>query len=169
MKKILFTIFSSFVLINISYGQADTTTLTKIGSIAPAFTCRTIEGKTIDISSLKGSVVMINFFATWCSPCNLELPVLQKKIWEKYKHTKGFELVIIGREHSEEEVRKFVAAKKLTMPFAPDPGRKIYSLYATQTIPRNVIIGKDGKIIYQSSGYTQEEFRKIEELLAGIL
>jgi hypothetical protein len=52
------------------------------------------------------------------------------------------------------------------MPFAPDQNREVYGLYATQFIPRNVIIGKDGKIIFQSMGYTPEEFRKIEVLLA---
>jgi thioredoxin-related protein len=52
------------------------------------------------------------------------------------------------------------------MPFAPDPKRAIFNLYATQSIPRNVIIGKDGKIIFQSTGYTPEEFKKVESLLA---
>ncbi len=166
MKKELITLFACLTAVTIAAAQTDTTTLIRIGDKAPGFTCTTIDGKTIDISKLQGKIVMINFFATWCGPCNAELPVLQKNIWDKYKNNGNFQLIILGRQHNETEVSNFVKSKKFTMPFAPDPGRKIYGLYATQFIPRNVIIGKDGRIIFQSMGYTPEEFRKIEEMLA---
>ena len=166
MKKL--TIYLTITLFTtlIAFGQQDTTTFTKVGDKAPAFICKTIDGKTLDISKLQGKYVMVNFFATWCGPCNNELPVLQKNIWEKYKNNPNFVLIILGREHSEKEVQDFVTQKNFTMPFAPDPGRKIFKLYASQSIPRNVIIGKDGKIIFQSIGYTEEEFKKVESLLA---
>ena len=166
MKKEILLLITCFAVITITSAQSDTTTITRVGDRAPAFTCRTIDGKTIDISKLQGKIIMINFFATWCGPCLQELPVLQKNIWDKYKTNDNFQLIILGRQHTEAEVRKFVDSRKFTMPFAPDPERKIYSLYATQFIPRNVIIGKDGRIIFQSMGYTPEEFRKIEDLLA---
>jgi peroxiredoxin len=166
MKRKLLSLLAGFAAITIAAAQSDTTTLTRIGDKAPVFTCKTITGKTVDISKLRGKIVMINFFATWCGPCNLELPVLQKNIWDKYKNNPGFELIILGREHNEKEVSDFVKSKNLTMPFAPDPNREIYKLYATQFIPRNVIIGKDGNIIFQSNGYTPEEFKKIESFLA---
>jgi len=165
MKKEILLLITCFALITITSAQSDTTTITRVGDRAPAFTCRTIDGKTIDISKLQGKIVMINFFATWCGPCLQELPVLQNNIWDKYKTNDNFQLIILGRQHTEAEVRKFVDSRKFTMPFAPDPERKIYSLYATQFIPRNVIIGKDGRIIFQSMGYTPEEFKKIEDLL----
>jgi len=166
MNKVLLTIIGCFAAVLFAAAQPDTTTITRVGDKAPVFTCRTIDGKTIDISKLQGKIIMINFFATWCGPCLQELPVLQKNIWDKYKGNDNFQLIILGRQHNETEVRKFVESRKFTMPFAPDPERKIYSLYATQFIPRNVIIGKDGRIIFQSMGYAPEEFRKIEDLLA---
>ena len=166
MKKVLISLITCFTVITIAAAQADTTTLTRIGDKAPVFTCKTIDGKTIDISKLQGKIIMINFFATWCGPCILELPVLQKNIWDKYKDNQNFELIILGRQHNETEVSNFVKLKKFTMPFAPDPNREVYGLYATQFIPRNVIIDKDGRIIFQSMGYTPEEFRKIEDFLA---
>jgi peroxiredoxin len=166
MKRTIFSLITGFLMFSALNAQTDTSTLTKVGDKAPAFTCTTTDGKTIDINKLQGKIIMINFFATWCPPCNKELPVLQKNVWEKYKNNKDFVLVIVGREHNEKEVKDFVTAKKFTMPFAPDPKRAIFSLYATQSIPRNVIIGKDGRIIFQSIGYTEEEFKKIEVLLA---
>jgi peroxiredoxin len=169
MKKFLFLIIFSVLMISHAAGQKDTTTYTKVGDKAPQFTCTTIDGKTIDINKLQGKIIMINFFATWCPPCNLELPVLQKNVWEKYKNNPDFVLVILGREHNAKEVRDFVESKKFTMPFAPDPRRAVFKLYASQSIPRNVVIGKDGRIIFQSIGYTPEEFKKVEELLASKL
>jgi peroxiredoxin len=166
MKNLMLFIMTAFSVSCLVEGQTDTSTLTKTGDKAPAFVCRTIDGKTIDISKQQGKIVMINFFATWCGPCNRELPLLQKNIWEKYKDDKNFVLVIIGREHNEKEVSDFVLKKKFTMPFAPDPKREIFSKYATQTIPRNIIIGKDGRIIFQNAGFSPDEFSRIEKLLA---
>jgi peroxiredoxin len=166
MKKVLLLLLAVFITLSNSTAQDDPSTLTKVGDKVPIFTCKTIAGKTVDISKLQGKILMINFFATWCGPCMLELPVLQKNIWDKYKNRSDFELIILGREHNEEEVSKFVKTKGFTMPFAPDLERKIFSLFATQSIPRNVIVGKDGKIIFQSIGFTPEEFKEIEVLLA---
>ncbi|MCU0456394.1 MAG: TlpA family protein disulfide reductase [Bacteroidales bacterium] len=166
MKRILVSAFIILSLCATASPQTDTTTLTKVGDKAPAFSCKTTDGKSFDLAKQKGKIVLINFFATWCGPCNSELPVLQKNIWEKYRNNKSFSLIILGREHTAEEVSAFVKTKGFTMPFAPDPGREIFKLYATQSIPRNVIVGKDGKIIFQSIGYSPEEFKKVEEVLA---
>jgi peroxiredoxin len=166
MKRALFISFTFFSSVLLLAAQTDNTTLVKIGDKAPLFTCKTIDNKTVDAATLKGKFVLINFFATWCGPCNQELPLLQKNIWDKYKNNPSFELIILGREHSEKEVADFVKTKKFTMPFAPDPKREIFKLYATQSIPRNVIIGKDGRIIFQSIGYSDSEFKKLEAFLA---
>jgi peroxiredoxin len=166
MKRSLISAVFILVLISMASSQIDNTTLTKIGDKAPAFSCTMIDGQSFDLIKMKGRIVLINFFATWCGPCNSELPVLQKNIWEKYKNNKSFSLIILGREHNAKEVSDFVKTKGFTMPFAPDPERGIFKLYATQSIPRNVIVGKDGKIIFQSIGYTEAEFKKIEDFLA---
>jgi peroxiredoxin len=166
MKRILLTLITVMTCLIIISGQADTTTLTRIGQKAPVFSCKTIDGKVIDIGKLHGKIIMINFFAAWCGPCNLELPVLEKNIWSRYRNNPDFVLLILGREHTEKEVGDFVSSKKFTMPFAPDPSREIFKLYATQNIPRNVLIGKDGNIIYQSMGYSKEDFQKLETFLA---
>jgi len=144
-------------------------TINKVGDKAPDFVCTTIDGKTIDTKEMRGKVIMINFFATWCPPCKKELPVLQKNVAEKYAGNKDFVLVVLGREHNMDEMNKYAEETGLKLPFAPDVERKIYSLYANVTIPRNVIIDKKGNISYQAIGYSEEEFKKIEDHLAGLL
>lgn len=166
MKKILLSTIIITFFSMITDAQTDSTTLTKVGEKAPAFSCRTIDGKTFDMAKLQGKVIMINFFATWCPPCNQELPVLQNNIWNRYKTNADFVLLVVGREHNETEVGDFAGIKNFSMPFVADPERKIYDLYASKYIPRIVLIGKDGKIIFQNRGYTKEEFEEIEKLIA---
>lgn len=165
MKRLFLLILISIAMLTESEAQQDTTAVTKLGDKAPLFTCRTIDGKIYNLGQLKGKVVMINFFATWCPGCNLELPELEKEIWKKYKANTDFVLLVIGREHSEKDLKDYAASKNLDLPFVPDPTRDIYKLYATKYIPRNIVIDKKGIIVYQKSGFTVKELADIDKLI----
>jgi peroxiredoxin len=169
MRRVLMFVIISFFMVIESEAQKDTTANTKPGDKAPVFTCKTLDGRTLDISKLGGKIIMINFFATWCPGCNLELPELQKTIWEKYKNNPGFVLIVIGREHTEKELADFAGSRNYSLPFAADPKREIYDLYASKYIPRNILIDREGKIIYQNSGFTVKELEEIEKLIANNL
>jgi peroxiredoxin len=145
------------------YGQAapeDSTTLTRIGQIPPDFAATMLDGRAFSLAQNKGSVVLLDFFATWCTACKMELPDLQKNVWEPFKSS-GLVVICIGREHTREELEKFRDENGFTLDFAPDPTRGIFKLFATKNIPRNVLIGKDGTIRYQSLGYNPDEFKEL--------
>jgi peroxiredoxin len=167
-KTVTATVIMIFAMATLK-GQEGNGTLLKVGDKAPLFTAKTIDGKTVDLTKIKDKVIMLTFFATWCGPCNQELPVLEKNIWNKYRDNDDFILLVLGREHDEKALKDFAAAKGFNLPFAPDPKREVFSKYAEISIPRNVIIGKDGKIAWQGIGYNPEEFREMEEFLAGLL
>lgn len=93
-----------------------------------------------------------------------EMSHLESEVWQQFKD-RGLIVVAIGREHSAAEMIKFKADKHLTMAVAPDPKREIYSKYATKYIPRNFLIGRDGKIIFASMGFDQPEFDKMVTLI----
>jgi peroxiredoxin len=169
MKTKQLLLFFCLFTFSLSLFAQDEFTLVKEGQKAPDFTYETAPGKTAKLSDLKGKVVWINFFATWCGPCRQELPHLQKEVYNKLKNNKNFELIILGREHSWEEINKFKTEQKYTMPFYPDIERKIFSLYAKQNIPRNFIIDKDGKVAVSSTGFTEKEFEEIVEKVNGLL
>jgi peroxiredoxin len=162
---LLFLLCCSFPTLAQEEGEGD---IVKIGEKAPNFSI-TIDGKPTQLSDLKGKVVLINFFATWCGPCMTELPVLQKKVFDKYKENNNFSLMILGRGHNEAEIEKFVKSKKYTMPFYPDFDKSIYNLYASKFIPRNYIIDKNGIVVYASRGYNPEEFEAMTNFLDKLI
>ena len=113
-------------------------------------------------------IVLINFWATWCPPCQEELKRVQKEIIDRFKG-KDFVFLAISREESKEQVKKFRERNGYTFPMGLDPERKIYSKFATATIPRNFIIDKKGKIVEIEVGYTKEAFAKMIEKLERLL
>ena len=163
MKISFFLLFLLFTIT--SFAQFDKV---KVGDKAPQFVIINKKDK-VDISGLKGKVILINFFATWCSPCRTELPVLQKNIWEKYKDDKDFNLVIIGRGHTEEEINSFKTKTSSVMPMYPDPDKSVYNLFASQYIPRNYLIDKKGNIRFMSKGFDQSEFDAMANLIKVLL
>jgi peroxiredoxin len=169
MKTKQLLVFFTLLAFTSSIFAQDEFTLIKVGNKAPDFSFATENGQTKKLSDLKGKVVWINFFATWCGPCRQELPHLQKEVYDKLKDNPQFELIILGREHSWEEINKFKADNNYNMPFYPDAGRKVFSLYAKQNIPRNFIIDKEGKVAVSSTGFTEKEFAEIVEKVDVLL
>ncbi|MGO4293316.1 TlpA family protein disulfide reductase [Chitinophaga sp. RAB17] len=156
----LFTFFSAYS----SYAQ-DKDTYIKTGDNVPSFSFELTEGKTVNIADYKGKLVLLNLFATWCPPCNAELPEVQKKIWAPHKKDPRFAFFVFGREEGWEKLKPFKEKKGFDFPILPDEGRKIFSLFAAQNIPRNFLIDENGKVIYSSVGYSPEEFKQLVDLI----
>lgn len=163
MHKILIIVLALFIT-NVAFAQDEKPEVINIGDVAPTFKVTTLNGKTIDTKTLKGKVIYLNFFATWCRPCIKEIPHVEADIWKTIKHD-DFVMVAIGREHSMEEMKTFRKKKSLTLPISADPKREIYSQFAPQMIPRNIVIDKTGKVVYSKHGFTEEEFKGMIELI----
>ena len=141
----------------------------KVGDALPKFELNSTVYGNIKPADLKGKVVLVSLFATWCGPCQKELAEVQSTLWPKYKDNKNFVMLVIGREHSDEDLQKYNERKKFTFPLYPDPKREVFSLFAEKSIPRAYLFGKDGKLIYSSVGYTEEEFQKLMKTIESAL
>ena len=141
----------------------------KIGEQTPVFEWKDKKEERKDISMLKGKVVLINFFATWCPPCRQELPRVENEIWAKYKSRADFSLLVFAREEGWDKIDPFMSKQQYTFPVFPDLKREIFSKYADTGIPRNVILNKKGEVVYQSIGYTEDEFRHLLTVLESEL
>jgi peroxiredoxin len=155
-----------FFFSSISFAQDDleSTTIVKVGNNPPVFTTQSLSGKTFSSDELKGKVVLINFWATWCPPCKAELPLLQKNIYDKIKDN-NFAVFCISRGEKDDVVKKFIQRNKYTFPVYLDPETKTYNLFASKYIPRNFVIGKDGKVKMTTVGFSKEEFDKMIKLI----
>lgn len=166
-KYVLIAIFS--LLASVFVKAQDDGDIVKAGDKMPVFTIVSDNGTKTSSSSLKGKVVLVNFFATWCPPCQKELAEIQKTLWPKYKDDPDFALLVVGREHTDAELVKYNEKKGFTFPLYPDKNRAIYSAFAKNLIPRSYLIGKDGKVIYVSKGYSEEDFTLLMEKIAVAL
>ena len=114
---------------------------------------------------------MLQFTASWCGVCRKEMPFIERDIWQKHKDNSSFALYGIDRDEPLKRVQAFAKQTGVTYPLGLDPGANIFALYAERNagITRNVLIGKDGKIVMMTRLYNEEEFsslcKKIDELL----
>ena len=134
-------------------------TRTRVGDPAPAVSGTAVTGETYTLAALHGKVVVLSLFATWCGPCNEEMPRMEKELWLPYR-ARGLVVLAAAREEGADKLRPFAAKLGLTFPLLPDPDRAIFSRFATAYIPRLYVIGADGRIKYQSMGYVPEEFQR---------
>lgn len=144
------------------------TTLINKGYKAPDFTVEMVSGEQLTLSKLKGKVVVVNFWATWCPPCRQELKVVEKQLIERFKG-KDFVFLPISRGEAKKTVEAFRKQNGYTFPMGLDPKQTIYKKYASNYIPRNFVVGKDGKVIYTSVGYTPEEFAEMISVIEKAL
>lgn len=147
----------------------DTTALVRVGDKAPDFTVEMFDGAEISLGALRGKVVLLNFWATWCPPCREELSHVQKEIIDRFEG-RPFVFLPVSRGESREAVAAFREKTGYAFPMGLDSLRTVYDRYASNFIPRNFLIGPDGKVVFSAVGYDEEEFRElilaIEEALA---
>ena len=139
-------------------------TIIKEGEVAPDFEITMFDGSVVKLADLKNKVVLLNFWATWCPPCRKELTRVEKDIIEKFKG-QPFVFLPVSRGEKRETVAEFREKMGYTFPMGLDPDSLNYKKYAVTYIPRNFLIGKDGKVVKASVGYEEAEFDELIKLI----
>ncbi len=139
-----------------------------VGAPAPDFTLTLMSGEQVKLSALKGKVVFVNLWATWCPPCREEMPSMVE-FYNLY-HEKGVELVAISEDTNREEVTKMLAKLGVAFPVGLDNDRELYQLYGATGVPETHLVDKIGVIRGKKIGpfnWMHPEFHKmVDEELA---
>lgn len=120
------------------------------------FALTDLQGKSWTLGSLRGKVVLVNFWATWCPPCRKEMPDLET-LYERFKD-KGFVILAISDEE-QNKVQPFIKERSIQYPVLLDSGRKVNDLFEVEGIPKSFVYDRDGKLVAQSIDMrTQHQF-----------
>jgi Peroxiredoxin len=123
------------------------------------FTLTDLRGKTWHLREMKGKVVLVNFWATWCPPCRKEMPDLDA-LYQKFKD-QDFVVLSISDEEAA-KVSPFIAERKISYPVLLDPGRKVNEAFVVEGIPKSFVYDRDGKLVAQSIDMrTRSQFQQM--------
>jgi cytochrome c biogenesis protein CcmG/thiol:disulfide interchange protein DsbE len=115
-----------------------------VGQPAPDFALRTPDGAVVKLSDLRGSVVLVNFWATWCRPCKQELPDIQHA-YDEF-HARGLEVLEVDYQESAGDAAAFFKEHNITLPMVLDSEGGVYAQYRLQGLPDSFFVTRDGTI-----------------------
>lgn len=129
-----------------------------VGTPAPDFTLKTISGKsTISLSDYKGTIVLLDFWASWCAPCQRSLPELQK-LEEKFENLK---ILAICIDDKQETGLEFMRRHQVDLSVLFDEKKKVAETYNVESMPSALLIDQDGIIRFALSGYTEKQLSQL--------
>ena len=118
---------------------------------APDFTLPGDNGQAVSLSDLRGQVVMINFWASWCGPCRQEMPLLEQ-IHQRYESL-GFTLLGVNVEENSSDAKAFLQDRPVSFPILFDPDNGVSKLYDVVAMPSTVLIDRQGNVRYLHHGF----------------
>jgi thiol-disulfide isomerase/thioredoxin len=133
------------------------------------FQILTMDGESFDFRDLKGKVVFLNFWASWCAPCIAEMPGIQD-IYEDYKDLNDIAFVMITLDREPEKAAKFIAKKDYSFPvYKPDMTEGIPAMYNAPSIPTTFVLNKNGRVDTKKVGMANYDSKKFRKYLDKLL
>jgi len=139
------------------------------GGIAPAaeFSLKSRAGEAVSLGSLKGQVVLINFWATWCGPCRKEMPLLEQ-IQKKYAPL-GFTMLGVNVEEDTRLMETFLKDVPVSFPILLDPANGVSKLYNVSAMPSTVIVDRKGNVRFIHQGYQPGDEGKYQDMIRQLV
>lgn len=137
------------------------------GRVPPPIGLLDRSGRKVDLEELRGKVVLVDFWASWCGPCRQELPVLES-LHRRFA-SQGLVVVGISIDRSEKKMKRFLQSVPLSFRIVHDPSLRVASRYETSVMPSSYFIARDGKLRYVHEGFREEDAADIEARLRTLL
>ncbi|MBU0905911.1 MAG: thiol-disulfide oxidoreductase ResA [Firmicutes bacterium] len=151
---IIFTIYNNLT--------KETTGVLKVGDMAPNFELVDMNGKTHQLSDYKGQGVFLNFWGTWCKPCEREFPLMDNQ-YQVYKD-KGVQILAVNIAESDFVVQQYIDQRDLTFPVLIDKTKSVMHSYNINPLPTTFLINSEGQIEKIITGeMTEEDIKKYME------
>jgi len=132
-------------------------------------TARDLNGNIVQIGETQDKIIMLNFWATWCSPCMAEMPHLQN-LKDKYEDDLLFMSINVDEAKDASKLKPFLRRGGYDFTVIHDRDRSITALYnPTMVLPYNVILGYDGKVIWQGAGYEPGKELVFDKILSKVI
>jgi len=144
-----------------------TATATGPAPPAPDFTLPARDGGEVRLSELKGQVVMINFWATWCGPCRQEMPLLQQ-IHAKYEPL-GFTMLGVNVEPDSAAAQNWLKDMPVSFPIVFDRKSEVSSSFGVEAMPSSVLIDREGRVRHVHRGYKPSDEAVYADLVRGLV
>lgn len=139
----------------------------KPGDAAPELSLATLDGKPISLAALRGKVVLIDFWASWCAPCKEEMPFLEGL----YKRMRSRGLVVMGVsvDSERDNAKDFIAKMKVSFPIVHDGKHAIADRFKPPRMPTSYLLDRQGKVRFVYEGYRKDDAREIEQAIEKLL
>jgi peroxiredoxin len=137
------------------------------GGVAPAFTLSELGGQSASLSQYKGQVVMLNFWATWCGPCQQEMPLLDQ-MYRKYKPA-GFTLIGVNVDKEAPPVKQLLDRKPVSFPVLLDPASQVSKAYHVDEMPSTVLIDRKGNVRFLHRGYKPGDENEYQDRIRQLI
>ena len=134
---------------------------------APDFTLKNLHGNTVSLRDLRGKVVFLNFWATWCPPCRLEMPTMEEL--HKDFGNQGLVILAINFQEAPKEIKEFFKEHNLTFTTLLDREEKVFDLYKAWSLPTTYLINKRGEIVGKVVGYRDWHSKEARALFRQLL